>query len=320
MRPHSNWLYSLIKSREAGIVIALILMLGVFYAINPRMLILANIQAIFRASAFVGIMSIGVTWILISGSIDLSIGAVAGMASIITSYLIVKQGYPIFVSVIAGLVSGGLFGMMNYWLVYTMKIPAFLATIGTMYIGKGIALFISNGFQIYPLPAVVGEWGTAMPLGTSWHFWIFVILVIISEFVLFQTVYGLEVRATGSDRNIAIKTEVNVKKINLTTFVTIGTLSALSGILLMTRIIAGNSEIGAGWELSAIAASAIGGVSLFGHDGSFIGMFLGVMALQIIQNGLIVIGVSPYLNTVVVGIILVLTAAIDWQRKTTLDL
>jgi ribose transport system permease protein len=308
------------RGREFGIIISLIIMVIMFTVINPIFLKSDNLESILRASAFTGIMAVGVGWLLISGSIDLSIGAVAGMGSIVTSYLIVKLGYPISISILVGLASGLTMGILNYMLIFLVKIPAFLATIGTMYIARGMAYFISNGFSIYPLPKVVGDFGMATPLNTSWHFIIFVLLIIISQIILFRTVYGLEVRATGSDREIAKMTEVNVKKVNISTFIIAGTLSALSGILLMTRVITGQPSTGTGWELIAISACAIGGVSLFGYEGSFLGVFLGVIALQVIQNGLVVMGLSSHLNLIVIGIILVCTAAIDWQRRIKLDI
>lgn len=308
------------RGREAGIIISLLILIIIFTIINPVFLKPDNIQNIFRASAFTGIMAVGVGWLLISGSIDLSIGAVAGMGSIITSYLTVKFGYPILLSVAIGLSSGLTMGILNYVLIYAVKIPAFLATIGTMYIARGAAFLISNGLSIYPLPKEVGQFGMAMPLNISWHFIIFVLLIIISQVILFHTVYGLEVRATGSDREIAKMTEVNVKKVSISTFIIAGMLSALSGILLMTRVVTGQPNTGTGWELIAIAACAIGGVSLFGYEGSFLGVFLGIITLQVIQNGLVVIGLSSHLNLVVIGCILVCTAAIDWQRRIKLDI
>ena len=310
----------LAKGREFGIIISLLILIIIFTISNPLFLKSDNLESILRASAFTGIMAVGVGWLLISGSIDLSIGAVAGMGSIVTSYLVVKLGYPISLSVLFGLGSGLTMGIINYVLIFVVKIPAFLATIGTMYIARGMAYFISNGFSIYPLPKVVGDFGIATPMNTSWHFIIFVLLIIISQVILFHTVYGLEVRATGSDREIAKMTEVNVTKISISTFIIAGTLSALSGILLMTRVVTGQPNSGAGWELIAISACAIGGVSLFGYEGSFIGVFLGIITLQVIQNGLVVMGLSSHLNSIVVGIILVCTAAIDWQRRTQLDI
>jgi len=223
-------------------------------------------------------------------------------------------------SIICGCVSGTIIGLVNYYMVFKIHLPAFLATIGTMFIAKGIGMYISKGWEIYPLPESLGMFGSAQPLNISWHFWIFIFLIVISQLLLSFTLWGLEVKATGSDREIARLTEVNIEKASMSTFLICGTLSAFAGMLLMSRLGAGKPAIGVGWELQVITAVAIGGVSLFGYEGSFLGVFLGILAIQVIQNGLIIIGLSPYLNTIVVGMILLFTAFVDWKRRASLDI
>jgi ribose/xylose/arabinose/galactoside ABC-type transport system permease subunit len=308
------------QRREFTIVVVLIVLVTIFSILNPEFLEPDNIFVILRGGAFIGVMAVGVAWILISGSFDLSTGAVAGMATVIASTLIMEAGVPIVLSVICGCLSGMVIGLVNYYMVFKVHLPAFLATIGTMFISKGIGMYISKGWEIYPLPESLGVFGNAQPLEISWHFWIFVFLIIISQLFLSFSLWGLEVKATGSDREIARLTEVNIEKASLSTFLICGTLSAFAGILLMTRLGAGKPAIGTGWELQVITAVAIGGVSLFGYEGSFVGVFLGILAIQVIQNGLIAIGLSPYLNTIVVGVILLFTAFVDWKRRANLDI
>ena len=310
----------IVQRREFAIGVVLIVLVTFFSMLNPTFLKPDNIFAILRGGAFIGVMAVGVAWVLISGTFDLSTGSVAGMTAIITSTLIVKEEYPVIPAIVIGLLAGATIGIINYTLVFKTHIPAFLATIGTMFLAKGTALFISEGWEVYPLPDIIGDFGKAQPLGVSWHFWIFVSLVIISQLLLVLTVWGLEVKATGSDREIARLTEVNISKVSISVYMICGTLSALAGILLMSRLITGKATIGTGWELQVITAVAIGGVSLFGYEGSFIGVFLGILAIQVIQNGLVVIGLSPYLNTIVVGIILLFTAVIDWRRRASLSI
>ena len=310
----------IVQRREFAIIVVLIALVVLFSTINPSFLKLDNLFVILRGGAFIGVMAVGVAWVLISGSFDLSTGAVAGMGAVIASTMMARMGYSIILSVVCGCLSGAAIGVINYFLIFKTYIPAFLATIGTMFIAKGIGLLISKGWEIYPLPEKLGEVGRAQPLEISWHFWAFLFLIIASQLLLSFTLWGLEVKATGSDREIARITEVNIEKASLTAFLICGTLSAFSGILLMTRLGAGNSTIGMGWELQVITAVAIGGVSLFGYEGSFIGVFLGILAIQVIQNGLIIIGLSPYLNTIVVGVILLFTAFIDWRRRASLDI
>ena len=310
----------LAERREFAIVVVLTTLVTVFYLVEPAFLRPDNIRAILRGGAFIGVMAVGVAWILLSGSFDLSTGAVCGMAAVVSSTLIIKQGIPVIPSIILGILSGSLVGAINYNLIFNAHIPAFLATIGTMFIARGVGLFVTKGWELYPLPDSMGVFGRAQPLGISWHFWIFVILVIISQLLLSLTVWGLEVKATGSSREIARITEVNVKKVSLSTFVICGSLAALAGVLLTARLITGKASIGTGWELQVITAVAIGGVSLFGYEGSFFGMFLGIITVQVIQNGLVVVGLSPYLNTIVVGIILLFTAVVDWRKRKSISL
>jgi len=310
----------IVQRREFAIVVVLIVLVAFFSILNPAFLRLDNIFVILRGGAFIGVMAVGVAWILISGSFDLSTGSVAGMATVISSTLIMEYGVPIIPSIICGCVSGTIIGLVNYYMVFKVHLPAFLATIGTMFIAKGIGMYISKGWEIYPLPESLGMFGSAQPLNISWHFWIFMFLIVISQLLLSFTLWGLEVKATGSDREIARLTEVNIEKASMSTFLICGTLSAFAGMLLMSRLGAGKPAIGVGWELQVITAVAIGGVSLFGYEGSFLGVFLGILAIQVIQNGLIIIGLSPYLNTIVVGMILLFTAFVDWKRRASLDI
>lgn len=308
------------RVRELSIGGMLALALVIFGILNPEFVKLANLATIARASAFTGIMAVGIAFLLISGMIDISVGAIAGLAAIVTSSLIVTYGAPIWFGYAAGITAGGIAGWLNSRLVLKVRLPAFLATIGTMYIYRGLAMYLSNGYTIYPLPAIVGAFGTATPLGVSWHFWIFIGIVIVSQLALSYTVWGLTVRATGSDRETARNLEVNVNRVNTQTFVICGILAAVAGMLLMSRIITGQPTIGQGWELNAITAAAIGGVSLFGYEGSMIGVLLGVLLIQVIQNGLVVIGASVYLQQVEVGAVLLVTAAVDYQRREKLNL
>ena len=310
----------IVQRREFAIVVVLIVLVTFFSILNPAFLKPDNIFVILRGGSYIGVMAVGVAWILISGSFDLSTGAVAGMATVISSTLMTEVGVPIILAIACGCLSGLVIGLVNYYMVFKVHLPAFLATIGTMFIAKGTGLFISKGWEIYPLPESLGVFGGAQPLKVSWHFWIFISLIIISQLLLSFTLWGLEVKATGSDREIARLTEVNIEKASMSTFLICGSLAAFAGILLMSRLGAGKPTIGVGWELQVITAVAIGGVSLFGYEGSFIGVFLGILAIQVIQNGLIIIGLSPYLNTIVVGIILLFTAFVDWRRRASLDI
>jgi ribose transport system permease protein len=147
-----------------------------------------------------------------------------------------------------------------------------------------------------------------------------VLVMAIMGCLLSRTVWGLQVRAVGSDEESARCTEVNVESIRLSVFVITGGLAALAGVMLSLIINSGNATVGTGWELVAVAACAIGGVSLFGYEGSAVGLFTGLLVLQIIQNGIVVIGISPYTQQIVIGAILLAAMVVEVKRRKWLNL
>lgn len=311
---------SIVRYKEFGIISATVVLVVIFSFYNLNFLLYDNLTSILRASSFIGIVSIGMAFLLISGTIDLSLGSIAGLANVLTSYLIVIHKFPVIPSIIAGLVLGAIIGWINFNLIYRIKIPAFLATIGMLYILRGLAQVISNGYTIYPLPNQIQKLGEWNYLGLSLPFILFVLLCVLSGLALSHSVWGLCVRAIGSDRETARNTEVNVNKISLSVFILAGVLSSLAGLLLMSRVITGNPNTGTGWELQSITACAVGGVSLFGYEGSLLGVFLGVVIIQLISNGLVVIGISAYFQNVIIGVVLLVITAIDFQRREKLSL
>lgn len=305
----------MLASREGSIILLLLILVIVFGAINQSFLALENIQSILRSTAYIGIVSVGMALCLISGTIDLSIGAVAGLSGVIMAHFIIKEGWPWYIGLGLGVSTGVLFGIANWLLTIKAKVVAFIATIGTMYLAKGLSTVISNAYSVYPLPSWMGEIASASPMGVSVAFLIFVGLVIIFEVAIRNSLWGLKVRATGSDREVAICTEVDVDNVSLSVSIMAGVLTSISGMLLAWKLISAQPAAGTGWELSAITACAIGGVSLFGYEGSFVGVFLGVLAMQTIMNGMVVIGLSPYLQQGVTGVILLVSMAIDMYRR-----
>lgn len=306
---------TLLASREFGIAWVLVLLVVGFGLISPQFWSPGNLLAILRSTAYVGIVAIGMGVCLINGLIDLSVGATAGMAGVLMAHLIVELSWPWWLAIPAGLASGIAMGVLNWTLIVRLRITPFIATIGTMYLARGIATVVSNAYSIYPLPSWMGEIATASPLGLSVVFFAFVTLAVLMEVILKRTLWGLKIRATGSDREVAKCTEVDVDFSNLTVLILVGLLAAVAGVFLAGKLIAAQPTAGIGWELIAITACAIGGVSLFGYEGSMIGVFLGMLTMQVIVNGMIVIGLSPHLQQGVTGIILLLAMSLDMYRR-----
>ena len=291
-----------------------------FQIINPAFLNPTNVATMLRAMVYPGIVGIGMALCMISGVIDLSVGATAGLTSVIFAEATVNYGMDFFPALAICLIAGALIGSINGVIVTKLRVTPFIMTICSMYAIRGLASWISNGYAIYPLPKEMTTIAVAQPLGLSWAFIIMVILMIIASIFLDKTVWGLTVRATGSDKESAKCTEVNTDQVHISVFIITGSLAALAGIAVSLVISSGTPTIGQGWELNAIAACAIGGISLFGYEGSFVGLFCGLLTLQIIQNGIVIIGISPYAQTIVIGVILLGSMIMEIRRRRWLNL
>jgi ribose transport system permease protein len=270
-----------------------------------------------RATSFVGVVAIGMTLLMVSGEIDLSVGSVAGLCAIICAWLMTKTGWPVSVSIFAGVLTGGLVGLVNGWLTVVIGLPAFITTLGMMYIARGLNYLICAGYPIYPLPDSVKKFGAADTLGTSWSFVIFLVLVILVDCGLRWTTLGRMIYATGGNQEVARLAGINTVRVKVGCFVATGMLAGLGGILLMSRIAVGQPEIGTGWELEVIASVVIGGVSLFGGMGTVAGTLLGLTIMQVIRNGLVSTSVNTHWQTVAVGFIMILAVGVDLLRRRT---
>jgi ribose transport system permease protein len=269
--------------------------------------------------SLIGIVTIGMAICMIGGMVDISVGSTAGLAGSVFAMSVIKwEIHPVF-AILAAMAVGVGFGILNCTLILKGKMNPFIVTIATMFVARGLISFTTGGLTVYPMPEGYAELGNAQPLGLSWLFIIFVVMAVIAEIAL-RSLWGLKLRATGSDREIAYCTEVDTTRVTYTTFFIIGSAAALAGMLGVLRMNGAQPLLGQGWEFQALAACAIGGVSIYGYEGSIIGAFLGLATMQVLSNGLVAIGMSPYLQTVAIGIALALAMYLDAQRRSKLDL
>jgi ribose transport system permease protein len=300
---------------EVGIFLPLVAFTLLFYAVDPALLSRNNIGAMLRGVSFVGVIAVGQTLLMIAGELDLSVGSVAGLCAIVSSWLMKHAGWPVEAAVLAGLLTGGLVGLVNGLVAVRLGLPAFIATLGMLYIARGLNYLICQGYPIYPLPDSLKAFGAADTLGTSWSFVIFIGVVILGDFCLRRTVFGRMICATGGNREVARIAGINTGLVKIVCYVLTGMLAALGGILLMARIHVGQPEIGVGWELEVIASVVIGGVSLFGGVGTVAGTLLGLLIMQIVRSGLVLVGVDTHLQTVAVGAIMIIAVGVDLLRR-----
>jgi len=309
-------LISLITVGEVGVIAALLLIVALFYVLEPAFLSERNVRAILIVVSFVGIIAIGQTVLLVAGEFDLSVGSVAGVSAVSAAQLMTTLAWPVSLAVIGGMGIGLLIGLVNGIIVVKFKIPAFIQTLGMMFIGQGLIQLITDGYPIYPLPEAVGNFGeSTFVFGLGWSFVFFIVAALVADFVLRRTVLGRNLYATGGNPEVARLVGINTAWYKIGAFMAVGALAAIAGMFVMADLKSGTTSIGTGWELVVIAGVVVGGVSLFGGVGTVAGGVAGILVLKVVQSGLVVVGVDPNWQQIAVGVIMVAAVGLDILRR-----
>lgn len=299
---------------DYGILIFFAIIL-IFLALSaPNFLTLNNLVNVIRQSSIIGIIALGMTFIMITAGIDLSVGSVVGVAGIVFALLAPASGTAFWIPLLAGLGVGLLVGFLSAALVVWGKILPFLATLATMAIARTAALVITQG-QVVSNLSEPAEWLGSGFLGPiPIPVLIFLVAALICDFVLRRTKFGAHVYAVGGNEESAKKVGIPVSRVLFTVYLIGGVMAALGGLVLTARLNGAAPVAGTGYELQVIAAVVIGGTSLFGGIGSIGGTVLGVLLLGVVMNGMNLLGVSAYFQQGVQGIILVLAVFLNrWK-------
>jgi ribose/xylose/arabinose/galactoside ABC-type transport system permease subunit len=256
------------------------------------------------------------TLVIISGEIDLSVGAVLALSGVISAMLMVATGGNLLVGIVGGLATGALFGFLNGFLTTWLRIPSFLVTLGMMGIARGTALLVTDT-QAIPVEnktfwALFGE-GSIAGMPAPVFFMIMTLLV--GVYILHFTSFGRSIYAVGGNAKAARYSGLNVARVKITAFVMTGVLTGLAGLILTGRSHAARPDIAAGMELDVLAAVIIGGTSLFGGRGAIMGTLLGSLLIGVINNGLTLMSVSSAAQLVVKGMIIIAAVAFSSTRK-----
>lgn len=309
-----NILSRIFHSREIGIFIVLVVICVVLAIVAPRFLLLSNITNVARQMAVIAIISVGMTYVIVTGGIDLSVGSTVAFTGCITALLLV-EGYPIVLCVVIGLLLGTLVGLVNGLLIVHVKLAPFIATLGTMGIARGLVLALTKGYPIQPFPKQF-EWLGRGYLGIiPIPVLIMAVVIVIGYIILSKTKIGRYIYYVGSNEKAARLSGLNVNGTLIFVYTIAGFFSGLASILLISRLTSAQSNMGSGFELDAIAAVVIGGTSLSGGEGSVLGSLIGAALMGIIKNALILLGVNVYWQSVVIGLVIVLAVSIDAFRK-----
>jgi ribose transport system permease protein len=305
-------LRAFVAAPELKRLLVLVVIVVVFTFMNPAFLRAGSMSAIVQAMAFVGIVAVGQTLLIIAGEFDLSVGSTAALASIVAAVLTTQQGVDPVVSMLVGLAVGGVVGLVNAIVVLRLRIPSFIATIAMLGIARGLAVWLSSAKAIrLPQMERFGDLDKVV----SFSVVLLVVFVLAGHFLVGRTNFGRIICATGGNAEAARIAGVKTLRIKGILFVTSGLLAGLSGI--MSNIHFGSTTIatGLGWELSAVAAVVVGGTSLFGGGGTLIGTFIGLAILQTITSGLVVVHVDPWWQTILIGVIMLASVSIDSLRR-----
>lgn len=306
----------LLTGGEVGVIAALVLLTAFFYALEPAFMSPRNLRAILNVVSFVGIIAIGQTVLLVAGEFDLSVGSVAGLSAVVAAKLMTALALPVPLAILGGLGVGMFLGLVNGLIVVRLGIPAFIQTLGVLFVGQGLIQVVTNGYPVYPLPESITAIGRAnLGFGLGWSFAFFIVAVIIADFILRKTVVGRNMYATGGNKEVARLVGINTARYKIAAFVTVGGLAAVAGMFVMADMSTATTTIGSGWELVVIAGVVVGGVSLFGGAGSVIGGVIGILLLKVVQSGLVIIGISSNWQQIAVGVIMVLAVGLDILRR-----
>jgi ribose transport system permease protein len=315
-QPFRDRLVRVLAIGEVGVLAALVLIIAFFYVLEPAFLSDRNIRAILTVVSFVGIIAIGQTVLLVCGEFDLSVGSVAGLSAVSSAKMMTALALPVPFAILGGMLVGAGVGLVNGLMVVRLRIPAFIQTLGMLFIGQGLIQVVTKGYPVYPLPPVVGDIGFAHPVfGLGWSFVFFIVAALVADFVLRRTVLGRNMYATGGNPEVARLVGINTGLYKIGAFVFIGVMSAVAGMFVMADLASGTTSIGNGWELAVIAGVVVGGVSLFGGAGTMAGGLSGILLLQVVQSGLVVIGVNANWQQIAVGVIMVLAVGLDILRR-----
>jgi ribose/xylose/arabinose/galactoside ABC-type transport system permease subunit len=274
----------------------------------------SNISQVIRALSFIAIMAVGMSLVIITGGIDLSIGSLLGFSSVTTAVLL-SGGFGIVPSVLLGLGAGVVSGFINGLLITQAKLPPFIATLGMMSIARGLAFALTGGETIRDLPPAFLVLGQGEVLHVPIPIIIMVIFAVVIGYSLKATKWGRYVYAIGGNEEAAIYSGVNVNRIKIIVYTLCGFSGGIAGVLFTSRFGVGQSTSGLGYELDVIAAVVIGGISLSGGRGTILGCIIGSLLMGILRNGLVLLNVSAYWQQVAIGLVIVLAVVLDRKSK-----
>ncbi|MQW02066.1 ribose ABC transporter permease [Sinorhizobium medicae] len=297
-----------------GIFLSLVMLCIVFSFFNPRFMTLINFMNILQQVAVIAIAAFGMTWVILLGEIDLSVGSIIAVAGMVGAQCF-AFGMGFVPAIALTLLAGALMGMLNGVLTAKLLLPSFIVTVATMGIYRGMVSLPTNG-----APAMIENetWtaiGTESFLGLPIIIWVVAVLFVVNQIALSKTSFGRRAYLTGGNREAAVYSGIKVDRLKILIFMISGMMAAISGILLSSRLFSAQTNAGMSYELDAIAAAVLGGTSLAGGVGTMVGTLIGALIIGVMNNGMNMLSVPYFYQLIVKGLVILIAVWLDVRAK-----
>ncbi|TFE36836.1 ABC transporter permease [Paraburkholderia dipogonis] len=297
-----------------GIVCGLILLCVLFAVLSSNFLTLGNLLNIVMQVSIIAILGFGMTYVLLLGDIDLSVGAVMALVGTIAAFAM-QHGLHPALAVVVAMAAGLVLGLVNGTLTAMLTIPSFIVTVATMGVFRGFAYITSAGVPISIDDDRFAALGNGTLLGIAIPIWVLGVLLVVNHFVLAKTVFGRKAYLAGGNREAALYSGINVRRLRIVIFMISGLMASIGGVLMTSRLYSAQPNAGLGYELDAIAAAVLGGTSLSGGYGTIAGTLIGALIIGVINNGMNLLSVPYFYQLIVKGVVILVAVCIDVQTK-----
>jgi ribose transport system permease protein len=303
-----------VRRRESAILAALIALVVAIGAVERNFVSGSNLYLVSRQISFVAIVALGELFVILHGGIDLSVGSIMALAGMVAGYAM-KIGVAPPLAVVLGTAAGLVMGAINGALIAYVRIAPFIVTLGMLSFASGLVLGLTKGWPITEIPPSFGPIAQGSFLAVPVPVWIALALAAVAHVVLTHTAFGRRTYAIGGNEQATFLSGVDVRRVKFALYAISAGCASLAGIVLVARFSSAQADTGRGWELDAIAAAVIGGTSLSGGAGSVLGVLIGACIMGVIKNGLVLMHVSSYWQTAIIGVVIVLAVVLDRAKR-----
>lgn len=302
--------------KKTTILWALLALFLVMSFLSPTFLKARNLANIVKQISINGVLAVGMTMVIITGGIDLSVGSTVALSSIVAAIFgTAASGYPVIVPAVLAVLTGLAVGIFNGAGVACAKFPPFIITLSSMTIVRGLALIVTNGVPIFGLSDEMIALANGTTFGLPNLVYYLIVVFAAGIFLLNFTVFGKWLYAVGGNETAAKSSGINAEAVKIAAYSISGVCSGLAGLLAASRITSGSPTTGEGYEMNAISAAVIGGVSMSGGKGGLAGTLIGALLIGVVQNGLDILGISAYYQKVIQGLIIMVAVFVDIRNS-----